>query len=61
VAISVTTGSVEAFCCAAATAATCPGLTQLAWAASDTTKSGPKDKAVASKILFKCLILGSPC
>ena len=60
-AISVTTGSVEAFCWAAATAATCPGFTQLAFADSDTRKSGPKDMANDKTILVKYLILGSPC
>ena len=58
VAISVTTGSVDPFCWAAATAATCPGLTQLACAAS-TRKRGPNDTAKAKKILVRVLIFFS--
>jgi hypothetical protein len=57
--ISVTTGSVDPFCWAAATAATCPGLTQLAFAASATRKRGPNDIAKAKKILVRVLIFFS--
>jgi hypothetical protein len=60
VAISVTTGSVEAFCWAAATAATCPGLTQLAFARSAAKNAGKKAKDKTIKILIGVLIF-APC
>jgi len=50
--ISTTTGSVEAFCWAAATAATCPGLTQVLACAKSTTKNiGPNASKKAIRTL----------
>jgi hypothetical protein len=57
---STTTGSVEAFCWVAATAASCPGLTQLACAALDAINDGTKARDKAIKILIGVLIF-APC
>ena len=57
---STTTGSFEAACWAAATADSCPGLTQLlAFAKSATKKIGANAISSARSILlFTCLDLG---
>ena len=60
--ISVTIGSVEAASCAAAVAASCPGLTQLALALVGfprRTEPAAKNIATAEYKIF--LIVGSPC
>lgn len=59
--ISTTTGSVEADCCAAATAASCPGLTQvfaLASGLQNIEAAAKKTTTIAYNIF---LIVGSPC
>jgi hypothetical protein len=58
--ISVTTGPDEEACWAAATAATCPELTQLACAKSADKNDGTNAKDRAVKILNGVLIV-SPC
>lgn len=62
VTISTTTGSVDAACWAAAVAASCPGLTQLALALVGfprRTEPAAKNIATAEYKIF--LIVGSPC